>query len=314
MQGLQSLLAFAETAKHGGFAAAARELGSSPSALAKAVGRLEAGLGLRLFHRTTRQVSLTADGERLFERCQRVLAEFEELQTEAAGARAAPSGVLRISMPLFYGRTVMLPVLAQLLQQHPGLELDARLSDAYVDLVKESVDVAIRAGELQDSTLVARRFDSQTLLFVATPSYLAQHGTPRAPGDLATHRPILFRLPGRGRDMPLRFRVGSKSVALQPARALRFNDGDAMLQAVVLGLGAAQLPDYMVDDGIRAGRFVELLAAHRPPSIPIHAVMPGQRLMPTRVRVLLDALAAMAPRVPPVPPVRMVGRARKPRP
>lgn len=290
MHGLQPLLAFSETAKRGGFAAAARELGTAPSTLAKAVARLETTLGLRLFHRTTRQVSLTGDGERLFQRCQRVLAELEELQSEAAGARAAPSGTLRIDMPIVFGRKVMLPLLARLVQQHPGLELDVRLSDAFVDMVRDGIDVAVRVGDLQDSTLVARRFASQQLMLVAAPSYLSRHGTPRVLEDLAAHRHILFRMPGSGRDRPQQFSVKGRTVALQPAQGTRFNDGEAMVQAAVLGLGLAQVPDYMVADAVAAGRLIEVLPQHRPPSMPIHAVMPGNRMVPARVRVLLDAL------------------------
>lgn len=294
MHGLQALLAFSETAKRGGFAAAARELGASPSTLAKSVGRLEASLGLRLFHRTTRQVSLTADGERLFRRCQRVLAELDELQSEAAGARAAASGMLRIDMPIVYGRKVILPLLARLVNAHPALELDVRLSDAYVDLVKDGVDVAIRAGELDDSTLVARRFASQQLILVASPSYLRDHGTPGTLDALAAHRHILFRLPGRGRDRPRQFAVEGRTIALRPVQGARFNDGDAMVQAAALGLGLAQLPDYMAAEEVAAGRLVEVLAQHRPPAMPIYAVMPGSRMVPARVRVLLDALAELA--------------------
>ena len=299
MQGLQAFLAFSETVKHGGFAAAARELGSSPSTLAKAVGRLEATLGLRLFHRTTRQVSLTTDGERVFKRCQRVLAELEELQTEAAGARAAPSGTLRIDMPIVFGRMVMMPVLARLLQQHPALELDARFNDTYADLVRDSIDVVIRVGELQDSTLVARRFASQHLLLVAAPGYLRRHGTPQALDELSAHRKILFRMPTSGRDRPLHFSVGRRTVALQPDSGLRLNDGEAMVQAALLELGVAQVPDVMVGADLAAGRLVELLPQHRPPALPVHAVMPGNRLVPPRVRVLLDALETLkAPESP----------------
>lgn len=294
MYGLQPLLAFSETAKRGGFAAAARELGTSPSTLAKAVARLEASLGLRLFHRTTRQVSLTADGERLFQRSQRVLAELEELQSEAAGARAAPSGTLRIDMPIAFGRMVMLPILARLLQEHPDLELDARFSDAYVDLVKDGIDVAIRTGALQDSTLVARRFASQELILVAAPSYLRRQGTPRALADLAGHRHILFRMPSSGRDRPQQFSVNERTVVLQPAHGVRLNDGEAMVQAAVLGLGLTQVPDYMAAADIAAGRLTEVLPQHRPPAMPIHAVMPGNRMVPARVRGLLDALEALA--------------------
>jgi LysR family transcriptional regulator for bpeEF and oprC len=294
MYGLQPLLAFSETAKRGGFAAAARELGTSPSTLAKAVARLEASLGLRLFHRTTRQVSLTADGERLFQRSQRVLAELEELQSEAAGARAAPSGTLRIDMPIAFGRMVMLPILARLLQEHPGLELDARFSDAYVDLVKDGIDVAIRTGALQDSTLVARRFAGQELVLVGAPSYLRRHGTPRTLTDLAGHRHILFRMPSSGRDRPQQFSMNARTVVLQPAHGVRLNDGEAMVQAALLGLGLAQVPDYMAAADIAAGRLTEVLPQHRPPAMPIYAVMPGNRMVPARVRGLLDALEALA--------------------
>jgi DNA-binding transcriptional LysR family regulator len=298
MAALQAFLVFAEVAKRGGFAAASRELGSTPSTVAKAVGRLEATLGLRLFHRTTRQLSLTVDGERLFQRCQRLLAELEELQTEAAGARAAPSGTLRIDMPIVYGRMVMLPLLARLLQQHPGLTLDARFSDSYVDLVKDGIDVAIRTGELQDSTLVARRFDSQQLVLVAAPAYLRERGSPAALDELAAHRIITFRMPGSGRDRPLQFTVNRRTVALQPAAGVRLNDGVAMVQAAVLGLGLTQVPDHMAAAALQAGQLVEVLPALRPPAMPIHAVMPGQRLVPARVRVLLQALDELATPAP----------------
>ncbi len=294
MQGLQALLAFSETAKRGGFAAAARELGSSPSTLAKAVGRLEESLGLRLFHRTTRQVSLTADGERLFERCQRVLAELDELQTDAAGVRSAPAGTLRIDMPIVYGRRVILPILAKLIEQYPDLKFDARFSDSYVDLIKDGIDVVIRSGELQDSTLVAKRFDSQALLLVASPAYLKRHGTPRKFEDLDRHRHCVFRMPSSGRDRPQQFSVNNKVVSRVPAEGMRFSDGEAMVQAAELGLGLAQVPEVMVVDEIAAGRLVELLPKLRPPALPIYAVMPGNRMVPSRVRVLLDALDARA--------------------
>jgi DNA-binding transcriptional LysR family regulator len=290
MQGLQQLLAFSETAKRGGFAVAARELGVAPSTLAKAVARLEASLGLRLFHRTTRQVSLTADGERLFQRCQRVLAELDELQTEAAGVRAVPTGTLRIDMPIVYGRKLVLPLLARLVQQHTGLELDVRLSDAYVDLVKDSIDIAIRIGALNDSTLVARRFGHQHLMLVASPGYLASRGMPKDLDDLQSHPLLLFRMPSTGRVRPLQFTVKGKLLSVQAESGLHFNDGEALASAAVLGLGLTQVPDCMVDEQIADGRLVEVLASRRPPPMPVHAVMPAGRMVPARVRVLLQAL------------------------
>lgn len=293
MQGLQSLLAFSETAKHGGFAAAARAMGTNPSTVAKAVGRLEASLGLRLFHRTTRQVRLTNDGEQLYERCQRVLAELDDLQT-AAGNRAEISGTLRVNMPIVYGRKVIQPVLARLVAQHPELSLDLRLSDAYVDLVRDGIDVAIRIGHLNDSSLAARRFASQQIILVASPGYLRQHGTPANLKDLALHRYVLFRMPTSGRDRPLQFSVRGRLHALAPTHGSRMDDGEAMVRAAALGMGLTQVPDYMAEDELADGRLVEVLPQLRAPVMPIHAVMPANRMVPARVRVLLDALQALA--------------------
>lgn len=291
MNGLQQYVAFAETAKHGSFAAAARELGSAPSTLAKAVQRLEAVLGVKLFHRTTRQVSLTADGERLFRRCQRVLAEVEELQAEAAGTRAAPSGLLRVDAPIVFGRRFVMPVLAGLVERHPGLQIDLRLQDGFVDLVKEGIDLAVRVGTLRDSSLVARRIASQALVLVAGPAYLARHGTPRGVEQLAGHAAIVFRMPASGRARPWQLRSRGQAVELHPTARVQVNDGEGMAAAAALGLGLAQLPDYMVEREIAAGTLVEVLPSCRPAPMPISAVVPSGRLLPPRVRVLLDALA-----------------------
>lgn len=290
MRTLQPWLAFAETAKRGNFAAASRDLGCTPSTLAKAVARLEKHLGVRLFHRTTRQVTLTDDGERLFGRSQRVLAELEQLEEEASGARAEPSGTLRIDMPVAFGRIVMLPLLAELARRHPRLAIDARFSDVYVDLVKEGVDVAIRTGELRDSTLVARKFATQTLMLFAAPSYLANAGTPTSVDDLSRHKAIVFRVPSHGKDRSWLLQPNGRNVTVVPTSQVRLDDGDAIAAAAVLGLGIAQLPHYMVVEPLARGELVEILPQDRPPSMPIAAVMPSARLIPSRVRALLELL------------------------
>ena len=293
MAGLQQFLSFAQTARRGSFAAAARDLGCTPSTLAKSVSRLEAALGVQLFHRTTRQVSLTPDGERLYRRCERVLAEAEALQAEAAGVRAAPSGTLRIDMPIAYGRCVVMPLLARLLQAHPQLHLDVRLQDAYADLVRDGLDVAIRVGALNDSRLVARRFDWQQLVVVASPAYLERRGMPRRLEDLPGHETIVFRLPSTGRHRAWQLRTGRRNVELHLEHRTQVNDGDGMVAAAVLGLGVMQIPDYMVAGEIARGALVEVLQAHRPAPMPISAVVPSLRLMPPRVRLALDALQAL---------------------
>ena len=296
MQGLQQFLAFAQTARRGSFAAAARDLGGSPSTLAKSVARLETTLGVKLFHRTTRQVSLTVDGERLFHRCERVLAEFEDLQADAAGTRLAPSGTLRVDLPIFYGRRFVLPLLAALQREHPALDFEVRLQDGFADLVRDGIDLAVRMGELRDSSLVARRIDSQQLVMVAAPSYLQAHGTPRRLEDLGGHKAVAFRLPTSGRKRPWQLRQGRRTLELHPLHTVLINDTESLAAAARLGLGLCQLPDNIVQDELARGDLVEVLPACRPASMPISAVVPSGRLVPPRVRVLLDALEVLRER------------------
>ncbi|WIT13629.1 LysR substrate-binding domain-containing protein [Paucibacter sediminis] len=293
MQGLQQFIAFAQTARYGGFAAAARAQGVAPSTLAKAVARLEAVLGVKLFHRTTRQVTLTPDGERLFERCQRVLDEVESLQAEASGTRGTPTGVLRIDLPVFYGKRFVMPLLAQLLQQHPALQLDLRLTDLQVDLVREGVDLAVRIGQLRDSTLVARRVDQQGLVLCASAAYLARRGTPRRVDDLHAHDAVVFRVPSTGRDRPWHFRQRGVALEHLPRAHVRVNETEGLLEALKLGLGLCQVPDLLVQDELARGELVELLPACRPPSMPIHIVYPSNRLLPSRVKAAIEALEAL---------------------
>jgi LysR family transcriptional regulator, regulator for bpeEF and oprC len=296
MKGFQQFLAFAETAKHGSFAAAARELGGAPSTVAKAVARLEASLRVKLFHRTTRQVSLTPDGERLFQRCQRVLAEIDELEADAAGAGAEVSGTLRVDLPIVYGKQVVMPVLAELRRYHLKLQLDVRLQDAYADLVRDGIDVAVRVGQLRDSTLIARRFDRQAMVLCASPLYLAERGTPRTVDDLKAHAAVVFRLPTSGRNRPWQLRQRERPVELHPAAAVRINDGEGMVAAACLGLGLVQLPDHMVAAELQRGDLIEVLPSCRPEAAPISAVYPSGRLVPARVRVLLEALKPLGRR------------------
>lgn len=292
---LQQMVAFAETARHGSFAAAARELGSAPSTLAKAVARLEASLGVKLFYRTTRQVSLTPDGERLNARCERMLAELEALEAEASDTRDEPKGLLRVDLPIVLGREFILPVLARMAQRYPELLLDVRLQDGYADLVKEGIDVAVRVGPLKDSTLVAQRLASQSMVLVGSASYLASRGAPRRLEDLASHAAVLFRMPTSGRDRPWQFRQGGRTIKVQPASRVRVNDGEGVVAAVRLGLGLAQVPEHFVQRELACGEIVEVLKSLRPAALPLLAVYPGARLVPARVRAFLGELKASRP-------------------
>jgi DNA-binding transcriptional LysR family regulator len=288
---LELIVSFASAARHASFAGAARELGVSPSAVAKNIARLESQMGVRLFHRTTRQVSLSPDGEELFTRCQRILEEIESFEAAAVGARTGPRGTLRIDMPVAFGRLVVLPVLARLRARFPELKIDARFSDQVVDIVKEGLDAAVRIGPLTDSRLVGRMVDQQVLWTCASPAYLSRHDKPESPDELSVHICLLFRMPSSGRDRPWQFRRGKRDYSLVPESGVRLGDGEALLHAAVAGLGVIQVPSYIAEQEVKRGRLVEILKDYRPAPLPISLVYPSHRHIPARVRAFAEALA-----------------------
>jgi LysR family transcriptional regulator for bpeEF and oprC len=287
---LQGLVAFTAAARAQSFARAARELGLSPSAVAKDIARLERQLGVRLFLRTTRRVTLTGEGRDLFERSVRVLDELEALEDAALGARAAPAGVLRLSVPLTYGRLVVVPALAELRRRHPALEFDVRFSDAFADLLAERLDAVIRVGEVPDSRLVARRIDWQPLVTIASPDYLHNRPAPSLPADLASHACLRFRLPTSGRLRPLEYRVRGRAVTLDPHPVAVLDDGEAVVAAAVHGLGIGQVPEYMAGRELAAGSLLRVLDRYAPAPMPISIVHAHHRQPPPRLRALIDQL------------------------
>lgn len=292
MAGLQAFVAFSEAARQGGFAGAARELGVSPSAVAKNVARLEADLGLRLFHRTTRKVALTSEGRELFERCRRIVEEIDALRDDAAGARVEPSGTLRLNVPITFGKRVIVPKLAALVRRHPKVMLDVSFSDRYADLVSEGLDASIRVGPLADSSLVARPFARQTMVVCAAPAYLRQHGTPRSPEALSRHRCLVSRMPTSKRLRAWTFLRDDTAAELAPRPAAVFDDGEAIVAAAAAAMGIAQVPDYMAADALDRGELVEVLKRYRPAPLPIAIVYPSARRVTPRLKALIEALTA----------------------
>lgn len=291
MSSVRLLIAFTETARRGGFAAAARELGLSPSAVAKSVGRLEAQLGLRLFHRTTRRVGLTQEGEALFERCRHVLEELEAIELSAAQAGTRATGVLRVDVPVTYGKQRIVPALAALALGHPALRIELRLSDQYADLIGSGLDAAVRIGEIDDSRLVARCIDHQHLGVYGAPSLLARAGRPRHPRDVGALPCVAFRLPHTGRLRPWAFRVDGQPFTLPAPGPHACNEGEALVAAARAGLGLVQAPDYIAAEAVRSGSLEELLGEFRPAPTPISIVFPSNRQVPPRLRLLIDRLA-----------------------
>lgn len=293
MSGFSQFFAFACAARLGSFAQAGRELGVTPSTVAKRIVRLEEQLGIKLFHRTTRQVALTSDGEALFARCEKILADIDELEALAAGASGEPRGELRINAPIAYGKRTVLPVVADLLLRHPGMTADVRLTDQVCDLIKDRMDAAVRIMPLEDSRLAGRQIGLQHLVLCASPRYLERHGMPEHPARLDRHHFIVFRNPTSGRGRPVQFSVRGKPLDLHPAHRILLDDGEGMVRAAGQGAGLAQVPDYMAADELVNGTLMEVLPAFRPPPLPINVIWPGNRLMPARVRAFIDALSAM---------------------
>ena len=290
MAGLSAFVAFSEAARRGGFAGAARELGVSPSAVAKNVARLEADLGLRLFHRTTRKVALTSEGHELYERCRRIVEEIDALRDDAAGARAEPGGTLRLNVPITFGKRVIVPKLAELVRRHPGIVLDVSFSDRYADIVSEGLDAAIRVGPLADSSLVARPFARHVMIVCGAPAYLRERGTPRSPDALAKHRCLVSRMPTSKRLRAWTFTRDGQRFDMDPRPAAVFDDGEAIVAAAVASMGLAQVPDYMAADALRRGEVVEVLKPHRPPPLQIAIVYPSARRVTPRLKALVDVL------------------------
>ena len=292
MSGFGRFIAFSCAARHGSFAKAGRELALTPSTVAKRVSGLESELGVKLFHRTTRQVQLTADGEVLHARCEKILADIGELENLAASATSAPRGELRISLPITYGKQMVMPVLARLLREHPGLRADVHLSDQQCDLIREGLDAAVRIMPLDDSRLTFRQVDEQHLTLCASPAYLERRGLPTHPDQLQEHDFVVFRNPTSGRQRPVQLQVDGEMLNLHPPYRVILDDGEGLIQAARHGAGLTQVPDYMAAEELMRGDLVEVLPDFRPPPMPVSVVWPGSRLMPSRLRLFIDALAA----------------------
>jgi DNA-binding transcriptional LysR family regulator len=283
---------FARVVEHGGFSAAARALHMTPSAVSKLIARLEARLGARLFNRSTRRLQLTPEGTAFHERAVRVLAAIEAAEREAA-AGAVPRGLLRVNASVPIGSHYLLPVIPAFLAQYPEIRLDLTLTDTVVDLLEQRADVAVRAGPLRDSRLVARKLGESRLHVVASPDYLARNGPLRTPADLIHHNVMAFNFDRQVQGWP--FLDGAGGITHYPQIGnMVVSDGEIMRKLAVQGLGLARHSRYHVDDDLRAGRLVTVLDDYNPGDLePVHAVYVGQGgHLPARVRAFLDFLVA----------------------
>lgn len=285
------LRTFQMAAECASFREAAQRLGASPQTVTRAVKQLEEHYGELLFHRSTRQVRITAFGEQLLARVRPVLAEMAALFDAPAQVPAAQlAGRVRITAPRVLGRACLVPALARLAAVHPAISLDVRLSDVFADVVDERIDVGVRIGSLRDSRLVARRVGQVAFSLVATPALVARCGAPQRVEDLAS-RPVTALLdPNTGRIWTWYFAQG-RQFTPGPATFVT-DDPDAELQAILAGLAFGQLPDYLAAPLVRQGRLVRLLPEWAPQPWDIHVYRPQRGPVPARVRLVFDEIAA----------------------
>lgn len=288
---LTGMQVFARVAALGSFSAAARTLGMSPAMATKHVDALEDRLGARLFFRSTRKLTLTEAGQRHLEATERILAEIDEAEAAASADVVEPRGTLRINAPLAFGLRQVIAGIVDFARLYPGLTIDIGLTDRFVDLIDEGWDIAVRLGTLRDSSLIARSLAPIRVALCAAPAYLAAHGRPKTVADLAGHNCLGYTLPTAASAS--RWVFGSDGSLAVPVRgSLLVNNGDALLQAAVAGYGLIYQPTFIVADDIRAGRLCSLALDQPFPRFgAAHAVYPGGRRPPAKVRAFIDFLA-----------------------
>jgi DNA-binding transcriptional LysR family regulator len=286
---LQEFRVFVRAAESGSFSRAGRELGLSQPSVSRIIGELEARLGVTLLLRSTRRITVTDAGSLFLDRAREILADIEDAE-DAARGRDSLRGTIRLVIPIMYGTREIIPRLAKFLGQHPLLRVELSVADQRQDLVAEGADVAIRAGDLDDSSFGARRLATLTRMLVASPAYLAARGTPKTPADLASHDCIFG--PGNFGRTSWSFRSGDSEISVDLQGRICTNSGPGMFASALAGLGIAMMSTVMAGDELKQGRLVPLLRAYKLPSIDVHAVFPGGPRPSAKVRALVDYLAA----------------------
>ncbi|HSY56546.1 MAG TPA: LysR family transcriptional regulator [Bradyrhizobium sp.] len=285
----EGLAIFAKVVELRSFAAAASELVLSKATVSKAVGRLEQRLGARLFNRTSRRLALTDAGQKLSGRAQRLLAEGEAVENETLAQSVSPRGLVRLAVPMTFGVKSVAPILPEFLKAYPDVTIDLHLGDAMVDLIGEGFDAALRIARLPDSSLIARRLCAVARHTVAAPSYLKRHGRPTHPMHLAQHKCFGYiYLPTP--DVWHYSNAAGEQASVRPAGQLRVNNGEALLPAVIAGLGIADLPDFIIGEAIKSGEVEVILKGWKQAEGAVHLVTPPGGPRPARVEALADFL------------------------
>ena len=275
------------------FTRAADTLGMPRSSVSAAVAELEGRVGARLLHRPTRRVTLTQAGPVFYERCLALIADVEEVEGLFRQGGTRPSGKLRVDVPDRIGRLIVAPALPGFLETYPGIDIALGVTDRAVNLVEESVDCALRVGPLGDSGLIARPLGKLALINVASPGYLARHGVPDAPGDLAGHWAVNYASPSTGRVEPWEWREGGGLRTLPMRARVTVNGAEASIACCLAGLGLIQIPAYDVRPYLVAGELVEVMPAHRAEPLPVTLLYPHRQHLSRRVLAFADWLESL---------------------
>lgn len=292
MDRLEAMRIFVTVVNRQGFAVAARELGVGVATVSKAVAALESHLGVALLNRTTRRLNITSDGELYLEWCSRILADLEEAETVVRHKASQPGGRIRIAAPMVFGQMHLARQVCDFMTRYPNIIVQLDLNDRYVDVVTEGFDLAVRIGRLEDSSLRNRRLAPFGLRICATPSYLARHGEPATPDELASHLCLVYTLSSREEVGIWRFEGGDgRRYRIRVKPVLLANNSEVLKQAALAGLGIAILPSFLVEAEMKQGELQEILTSFRPQGGGIYAVYPPSLRLPVRARLFIDHLA-----------------------
>jgi DNA-binding transcriptional LysR family regulator len=292
---LDGIATFVQVVEAGSFAVAGERLNLSRSAVGKVIARLEKRLGVRLIQRTTRSQSLTEDGKSYYDSCVRILAELDAAEAMLEGGRKQPQGRLRVSVPIAFGHLCVAPVLMELAARNPALRIDISFSDRMVDLIEEGFDLAVRIGDLRDSTsLAARKLGMQYVSIGASPAYVARHGMPTQLDELETHAIVAYSRAGVTPPWDLREPSGHiRRIHVQAQ--LSMDDVQAIAAAAIAGFGLARIPSWLLARHVKTGELVQVKDRCNLAPQEIHAVWPNTRYMPSKTRSAIDALVERIP-------------------
>jgi DNA-binding transcriptional LysR family regulator len=290
MDVMHSMAIFRRVAEAKSFSAVARETNMSQSTVSKHIAALEERLGTKLLNRSTRSLKLTEAGKEYYHHCVRILNDFQEAEASVGKGKITPTGTLRISTSVAFGRVFILPHLQEFFTRYPDINVELLFVDEYVDLVKQGIDLAIRIGPLADSTLIARKISSSSRVIVASPDYLVKHGRPRKPVDLVKHECLLYSLQ-KSPDLWYFNSTQYGDEAVHVSGRLLANSPDSICDASLQGLGIAVLCEWYVKKYIESGRLIAIMPEYRPTAYDIHAVYPERRFVPQKVKRMIEFLS-----------------------